>query len=374
MFLPNRTFAIAATLSAVVFVSSACSSSNQLKARPKTSRSVSSQLALIPQSALTSDKPNGSVIVSWVDLDRAGTVAGVARPTAVAEQTSWLSEMRKRPDIALALPTLITDQSPADYDKVAAEIGILPSAVTAALEVMRPPFRFSVLSGDFTEASLTKAMKKPTDRMWSVGPVEDYSFNPADRTPLRKVGEGLRFAMVNGDVMMSTSTTAVRDANSGSEKLFNKSGDLQAIATEFDNEKVFSALIVLGVGQRRAGSPFDRIDEVKARLAASSPMPPIESIGVGLYSTTEAVLVYTHTTSEIAELQEAFLPKVFAQGINEVTGKPLSDVFTVASITRKENVVTVKVTLPTGKIGAPLDLLMAKAVPFGNGAVALPTK
>jgi hypothetical protein len=369
MFRSPRVIPIAATLSLVAWVLGGCGSTNASSPAitPPKVRSVSTQLALIPQSAFVADQPGQSIFVSWVDVDRAATVAGLARPKGDAERTKWLTDLSKRPGIILVLPTLMTAASPTDYNDIAKEVGVHPAGVDTGLEVIRPPFRFSALSGDFTEAGLTHAMRKPTDRMWSVGPVEDDAISAAGRSRLRKVGQGLRFAMVDGTVLMSSSTSAVRDAITGGSKLFDQKGDLQAIATEFDKQKVFSAQIILGVGPGSSGGLTERIDEVKTRLGVASATPPIESIGIGLVSTTEAVFIYTHATAEIAKLQEAMLPQVFASGLNEMTGKPLAEIFTVSSITRNDTVVIVNVKIPAEKMQAPFALLTAMAVPFRNG-------
>ncbi len=351
----------------------ACGSSNQSSPAKAGQAGFGDHLSRVPLDAAGDLDDAETTMISWVNLERASELAGLTRPSDKSAEAKWLTELLAKGNdptsgVVLALPRLIRDPSPDRYDAVAKEIGFQPGAISASLEIDRPPLRYAVLTGTFNDETLTAAMGEPTDDVWSIGPDEDFKADIKGRSDIRRIGEGIRFARSGDALLSSTDSTLVTQGKElpSTGKGLTDRPQLRAIAEQLDAANAYSALITDGVSTGGGASRDPRQAEVRKRLGLSTNLQPFLAIGVGLTDTTTAVLVFVHASPESAEQNKDALEDALKNGTDEATGQPLSTFFTVESLTQNESALTANVRFLPTRARAPFDMLARQSAPFRN--------
>ncbi len=329
-----------------------------------------------PLAAIGAADDKQASTISWLNLERASELAGLKRPSDEAGQAKWLVELLAKNNdpssgLALALPRLIRDPRPERYDAVAKEVGFQPAAVSTSLEIDRPPVRYAVLTGSFDDKQMTAAMGEPSGGVWSIGPDQDFQSNLQQRSDLRRIGEGLRFARSGEALLSSTDSNLVKQGQQlpAPGKSLNDSPALQVIAQQLDAAKTYSALITNVVPTGFAGSLRQTPDEAREAQASSTTLQPFVAIGIGLTSTMTAVFVFVHVSPDSAAKNKDALESALRNGTEEASNKPLSEFFAVKSVTQTDTAITVEVSFAPNRARVPFDMLMRQIAPFRNGPI-----
>jgi len=298
-------------------------------------------LATLPAAAAV-----GDVLVTYGDLARAEQIAGLDRPTdltdreALAEHVGALTGIRfdEPPgEVAALLPEA---SSPAhlstDPGGFVDDVGWSILQVDTFVELPTPPHRVTVLTGDFDEAALDGALDDAGDGTWVAGDPEG-TFDIANRTPARPLGETLWLALERDRLLVATDEDDMGAARAGDDTLADHPV-LTPLAAALDEHEVYSAMLsvpeggvpdVVGRSLGR-GAP----DEQRRRLEELPRCEAVTGVAVGVAHDGEplVVLVTAHADEDAAEAGAEVLAEALASGSELRTGRPWSDILSVESV------------------------------------------
>jgi hypothetical protein len=370
----------------VAVLLAACSDSDTIAAPPdsttgSTSRAagaVQAQLAAVPLSAFQTEEASATevpqnradlVVMEYIDLLAATKAQGLVRPEALNDRIPWRQELAK----TLRLPDLMATISPENFESTTQEIGIHPLAITSSLTMQRPPTVATLLTGEFGAKDLTAAMGDPKDGMWSVGPVEDFASELRVVSPVRKLGQGLRFTMSGEGVMMSTSTDVARSSiglpTAGSPSALDDER-VRLVAEELDRAEAYAAIAEFGVSRGPAWDPFASPEAVQASNEDPVVLIPFRAMSIGKSANSRATLIFVNESDRAAATNEPILKRVLSEGVSERSNQPLSRYFVVESVTRRGAVIVAEVTLLPGSEGWTFSALGSGDIPFRSGPVS----
>src|SRR5690606_6889913 len=298
-------------------------------------------LATLPAAAAV-----GDVLVTYGDLARAEQIAGLDRPTdltdreALAEHVGALTGIRfdEPPgEVAALLPEA---SSPAhlstDPGGFVDDVGWSILQVDTFVELPTPPHRVTVLTGDFDEAALDGALDDAGDGTWVAGDPEG-TFDIANRTPARPLGETLWLALERDRLLVATDEDDMGAARAGDDTLADHPV-LTPLAAALDEHEVCPAMLsvpeggvpdVVGRSLGR-GAP----DEQRRRLEELPRCEAVTGVAVGVAHDGEplVVLVTAHADEDAAEAGAEVLAEALASGSELRTGRPWSDILSVESV------------------------------------------
>jgi hypothetical protein len=339
---------------------------------------VQARLAAVPLSAFQTEDASETevpqnradrVVMEYVDLLAATKALGLVRPAVVADRIPWRQELGK----TLRLPDLMATISPGDFESAAQEIGIHPLAITSSLSIQRPPTVVTLLTGEFGAKDLTAAMGAPKDGMWSIGPVEDFSSELLEVSPVRRVGQGLRFTLSDEGVLMSTNTDVTR-SSIGLPKAGSPSGlddeRVRLVAEELDRAEAYAAVAEFGVSQGPAGDPFAPPETVQTDSEEPLVLIPFRAMSIGKSADSRATLIFVNESDQAAATNEPILKRVLSEGVSELSNQPLSRYFAVESVTRRGTVIVAEVELLPGSDGWTFSALGSGDIPFRSGPIS----
>jgi hypothetical protein len=300
--------------------------------------SVAAALAEIPASVV--DPSSQSPLqIAMTDLDAATALAGVDRPAAGTtdfdDLKDWLlaiDGISKGDIVGAQFPLVAQQRNLQKSDEFAEELGWNIANVHSFVEYQVPPHVFSVLSGDFEESALEKAMGKPTDGIWSLGG-EDYSTTLSEISAARPLGESLRLSLEDDRLAVARATPPViawQDLNdSGKGKTLADQADIAAVAEALDGEHVYTASIFSAF----AGDVQPPVSG--ATIPSSSGLGPFTALGIGLNVIDDkpvATFAYAYPDAKSASAGIATLTDLLENGTSLVGNQPWSDYFTIRSI------------------------------------------
>jgi hypothetical protein len=251
-------------------------------------------------------------------------------------------------------------------DEVEAELGWSLDDVDALAEVVAPPFRFAVVTGDVDEDALARADLAQDGEIYSAGDGEDLEQDPDDVTAARPIGAPLRMAVDDGRLAASSSTAAVEGWLEGDGDTLAADDDLAAVAAALDEADAVSAFLARGDLTSRAAAIPD--EEVAERLADELPIAePFSAVGVGWGAEDgEAVMTVAYAfgdedtaTAAVTQVEAAFT------GASLQTRRPLTDLVTVEEVEADGSVVVAHLTLgEDGRARVLADMLISRDLPF----------
>jgi hypothetical protein len=332
---------------------------------------LSKKLGAMPLSA---SRPEGETVDSftmdWFDVSRISEANGLDRPVALADRAPWGAQLNKTGGF---IPRLMVTVPAEAFDSTVKEIGIHPLAITSSLEIEREPRSVMLLSGEFGATDLTAAMGDPKGGIWSVGPAEDFEIDPLGASPVRKIGQGLRFTDSESGVLMSNSTDVARD----STKLTKGTGTsllddelIRMVALELDRANVYAARAQFGITSGPRRSVFDDGSTINADAEDPLQLLPFRAMAAGASSKTNSTLVFVNVDEEAAEKNEALLKRVLTEGLSENSGEPLSEYFSVESVERKGPMIVAAIRLVPGREMWAFSNVGRGEIPFRSGAVS----
>lgn len=240
-----------------------------------------------------------------------------------------------------------------------------------------PPNVFTVLSGDFDEATL-EDLPEAAEGVHTVGEGEDLTTNPQETTPMSPVGQPTRMAQADGKLAVSGHTDLVQDWVGGDqEETLADHEALAALAGALDESDVVSAMFVVGGNfSLRDGHPLtqsDRLDDeaVLEQLEQRMdylPTHAYDAVAIGwAVEDDEAVitLAYHYASEEVAEEAAGQLETLFTEGEMLHTGAPLTDFYTLDETSSDGRTATARVHVADPRTVSQVpSLLMNRDVPF----------
>ncbi len=251
-------------------------------------------------------------------------------------------------------------------EEVEDELGWSLDDVDALAEVVAPPFRFAVVTGDVDEDTLADADLAHDGDVYSAGEGEDLEANPDDVTAARPIGTPLRMVVDDGRLAASSSTAAVEGWLGDDAGTLADDEDLAGVAAALDEAGVASAFLARGDLTSRAAAVPD--EELAERLADELPIAePFSAVGIGWAAEDgEAVMTVAYAfadedtaTAAVTQVEAAFT------GDSLQTRRPLTDLVTVEEVESDGAVVVAHLTL--GEDGRPqvlADMLINRDLPF----------
>jgi hypothetical protein len=332
---------------------------------------LSKQLRAMPLSASRAEGETvDSFTMDWFDVSRISEANGLDRPEALADRAPWGDQLNNTGGF---IPRLMVTVRGAAFDSTVKEIGIHPLAITSSLEIDRQPRSVMLLSGEFGATDLTSAMGEPKEGIWSVGPAEDFEIDPLGASPVRKVGQGLRFTESEAGVLMSNSTDVARDSTTlakGSGTSLLDDELVRTVALELDRANVYAARAQFGITAGPRRSVFDDGPTIKADAEDPLQLAPFLAMAAGASSKTNSTLVFVNVNEEAARKNEPLLKRVLTEGFVENSGEPLSEYFSVESVKRKGVVIVATIRLVPGREMWAFSSIGRGEIPFRSGAVS----
>ncbi len=312
--------------------------------------SVSAALAEIPLAAL--ETTDGLIQVVAADLDAAGEVAGVDRPSNPTDRDELIEFLGPMTGLArddepmrvfVPLPQMFTGGAVPQLGEFVAELGFSPGDVSTYVALESPPAMFMVATGVMAPTTLPEVAPGVT----TVGEGDDFQVAPEERTAARPLGRPLRLAESDGRLGLSFETAPLIDWLAGSDGgTLAEDAVCSAIAGRLDEKGVVSAFVV---GDESA--PY---------------------VGVGLGWTADGdgalgVIVFGFESEGLAEDNLGRIEGTF-DGDSSVTGQPMSDLLTVDSIEVRGAQVVAVVRFPGGRPPqTTFDMLVRRDGPFALG-------
>lgn len=238
---------------ALSFGVAACGGSSA-DARPVTDR-----LGRLPATLLDG---RGDAEFRIIDVAAAADAADVSVTAAlVADQGSG----------GLGLPPswLFPDGWDDDPGAMIDELGWVLTDATGSVEYATPPAVVAVAAIDAATSVLDRAIgPADDDGIWWLGPAEDMTLDESGATPLRRFGETLRLAEVEGAVAVTRSVetlSSVRSASDAGSVLENEV--VAELATALDDAGTYGAVIVVGNRAADNGLAPDAFDGLAVGVA-----------------------------------------------------------------------------------------------------------
>jgi len=298
-------------------------------------------LAALPATAAA-----GTVLVTYGDLARAEEIAGLDRPTDLADREALADHVgavtgtrfdEPPGEVAALLPEA---SSPAhlatDPQGFVDDVGWSILQVDTFVELPTPPHRVTVLTGDFDEAALDGALDDAGDGAWVAGDPEG-TVDVAHRTPARPLGETLWLALDGDRLVVAADEDDVRAARAGDDSLADHPV-LAPLAAALDEREVYSAMLwapeggVPDVVGRSLGPGAP--DEQRQRLEELPRCEAMTGVAVGVAhdGAPLVVLATAHADEDAAEAGAEVLAEALASGTELITDRPWSDLLAVESV------------------------------------------
>jgi hypothetical protein len=340
--------------------------------------SVSGALASLP------DNGEDQTIV-WGDLARAAEIAGLERPTDLADADAVQDYLMAvtgtvRSDDDTGEPVAIVPPDAAQVDRsveiqgFADDVGWNILQVDRFAERQTRPDQITLLDGEFDDAALTTAMGDPTDGVWVAGSGgEAGELNVDEITPARPLGESLWLSRNGGDGVLSVTHSAEAAATADAAAAGNPKGavlgddaSLAALAGALDEQDAYGALVlrpgINGLGAVGAVTP-----EQAEQLCGELLPEPTAALATGITSDDEGPVVLialAQLTSDAAGANADALETMVGEGASVVSGQPWSERFTLDGVetTGPDDLVVVARLRPVDAIGARLwyDVVMQR--------------
>lgn len=229
------------------------------------------------------------------------------------------------------------------------ELGWSVLDVDAVAEVLAPPFRFAVVTGDVGEDTLTDAGLEPDeDGVVSVGNGEDGETDPDAASAARPIGAPVRMAADGDRLAASSSTDAVADWVDGDPETLADRDDLRAVAAALDDADALSAYITTA------------LDDEGGHTA----------VGIGWSvedGESRITIAYAYGSEADAEDGADAVEAAFA-GASQQTGRPLADLLALDEVEVDGDVVVAHTRPgPEGRPQVAMALLQQGSAPFVLG-------
>jgi hypothetical protein len=331
---------------------------------------VSGALAALP------DNGEDQTVV-WGDLARATEIAGLERPTDLADTDAVLDylmavtgtvrdEDDTREPVAVVPPDVAQIDRAADIQGFTDDVGWNILQVDRFAERQSPPDSITLLDGDFDDADLTTAMGEPTDGVWVAGSGgEPGELDVDEISPARPLGESMWLSRNGGDGLLSVTRSAESAATADAAAAGNPKGavlgddaSLAGLAGALDEQEAYGALVVRpginGLGAVGAVTP-----EQAERLCGEMLPEPTAALATGITADDEGpvlLVVLAHLSSDAASANADALETIVTEGGSVVSGQPWSERFTLDGVetTGDDDLIVVARLRPTEAIGARL--------------------
>lgn len=254
----------------------------------------------------------------------------------------------------------------------------------AYVEYANPPERFSVISGEFDDETLSDGLieldggimtnKEGEDGEQDLGDIDD-----AVRS-IDMFGRPVRLAQDGERIVSSLQTPPVEEWVDGLDETLAHDDDLAAVAKALDDADVFSALLA-GQGssgfassallEDMASSGETDFDELRAQLEDETKgLPPAAfgPIGIGWGADDDGAVItiaYQHASEDDAAANAEAFDALFTDGTSIVSQQPLSALYELVGVETDGTVAVVTLRPgPDGHPSAAMQALMRRDVPF----------
>jgi hypothetical protein len=302
--------------------------------------SFADRLELIPASVVGERQ---HVILAMADLDRAAELAGVTRPADTSSPDAAMEygkaitgvgdlDAKEAPTVAALTPEAASDRYVLQLKEFEKEVGWSLLDIAWFVEFRDPPKALLVAGGEFDEKRLTAAMGQPDDGIWRLGD-KDGAFDPEAVSPARPLGQSLRLALSDGQLLVGRTTPSVRAAVDGDGETLADNDVVRALAQAMDAEGAYSAYF--------NASGVHKLDPVHSVIGGRKAGPdqvlpePFRGVAGGLTKEdgkAVAVLAYAHASDSAAEANAAALRTLVENGRTLSENRPWSDTFAVDDI------------------------------------------
>lgn len=303
-----------------------------------------------------------SVQIVVGDMAAASTFLGLEQPAAEREAddvSKWLRAMTTEvtdDEVRLAVPfETDPDLATAGVEDVKAELGVDLGAVDAFASLAAPPVGFTVLIGDLM---LSDRLDDAGGAVRTAGSGDDLEQDLAALTPVRQLGRPLRLAERDGSVAMSWTTPPIEDWVEGGETLADDER-FSEVARALDDAGSVGAYIV--------ESDFSAVPAPDAAPAISNDFGVV-GIGMAIVDGNAAdAIVYRFADEEAAADSVDGIEELWRDADSFLTGRPVSDLVDVDSVTQDGVTVTVIATPADGlNTLTPVRMLQQSEVVFGH--------
>lgn len=339
--------------------------------------SVEGALAELPASVTEGEDGESDLMISTGDVTTATEAAGLERPDAGSDEIGrWVSTLtgynsEEPPPTFVPLGTVF-GRAPVQVDEFDDELGWSLLDVDSFVEQSAPPLTFSVVRGEFDDATLSDDLTETGDGIVSAGEGDDFQTNVEETTAARGIGSPLRLAQDGELIAASTGTPQVEAWLEGGDTLADDEG-LAAIAKALDDADVISAIITRpesGFGANamlgeRAASP-----EMAKAINEQALPAPFDTVGVGwAVEDDEAVItmVFAHDDADAATSNADALETMLADGTSLQTNRPMSELYTLDEVTTDDTLAIA--TVHPGENGTamtPYQAVVSRDLPFGH--------
>ena len=325
--------------------------------------SVEAALAELP----VTDEDGPGLTVTVFDLEAAAEANDAGeRPDRDADEVGrWFSaatgvttdEGEDFPPVYVASVETLGGNRLQSLDEIRSELGWTFLDVDAVAEVLFPPFRFGVVTGDVGPETLEAAgLDEGEDGVFAVGEGEDEEFIPEEATAARPTGSPLRTAADDGRLVVSSSTDAVAEWVDGEPETLAEDDGLRAVAAALDDADAVSAYLTTAV----PGSGAEGDDE-RERVTA---------IGIGWAvedGESRIAVVYAYDSEEAAETGADAVEAAYG-ATSTIARTPISDQLELDDVEVDGTVVIAHVHPgPEGRPQTPYAMLQQRDVPFDVG-------
>lgn len=328
-----------------------------------------------------------SFVVQTADLTAATELAGLERPEEpdAAAVAGWMNPLT---GLAISVeedewaplfappPVVTFSQGPQQVEEFDELAGWSLVDVDSYVEYSTQPNAFTVLSGEFDEATL-KHLPEAAEGVRTVGEGEDLRIDPTAGSAVSTIGQPVRMAAEDGRLAVSGHTPLVERWLGDPEETLADHEGLAALAEALDEADVVSAMLsVGGASSLREGHPLTEsrapdaetvLDQLEARLDYL-PDQAFDAVGVGWTARDgEPVIVVAYHFGDEAAAEASVEPleAVFTEGESLQTGRPLAELFEVEQIAADGPVVvaTLHAADPRTPHQIP-SMIMSRDVPF----------
>lgn len=300
--------------------------------------------------------PSDPYTVWTVDLDAAGEIAGVERPTDLDPQAvvDWIGPLTGRPVHGSAKegdgewapvhapPPAVTNRGELSQARQFDEqAGWSVIDVHSYAEIVTPPHEFAVLSGDFDDSTLER-LPEVGDGVRTVGEGDDGEVNLTGASVVRQTGRPVRMAQDDGLLAVARSTDEVKAWLEGADQSLADDPTMASLADALDETGVVSATFRANDDFSIGNQSPKMTKPAIAQAAADLPEQPFDAVGVGWTEhegVARIVVVYHFESDEIAQDSIDPLRQVFSEG-RDVRGLALSELSTLVDVTSEGPVVT----------------------------------
>lgn len=323
--------------------------------------SIEAALAQIPL-----DEERG-LTISVGDLGRANELAGLERPDADDEEAlrDWsmlltAGALDEQDTVFVPLAELLMSTS-GPHAEVADELGWNLGDVETFVEVLRPPYRTLVVSGEslsgdvFDDGDLVEL----EEDILTAGEGDDLYVDIEARTTARPLGAPLRLAADGERIIVSSTTEVVRSWLDGELTSFADSEPHREVAAALDDADAYAAMF-FNMDESDTSRP--PLPDDLPRLTASF---DVLALGWSVVD-GEAVITAVHHfgDEETAEEQVENIEAILRDG-TLFTGQPYADVLTLddAVADGPLAITTLRMT-DASHLRMPFDMVMQRDVLF----------